>query len=91
MSRIYILITLCLCIYIFMHTRFFKTLVQRLKNKSFPEKRNITMFDVRRRILKGDKATAIRLYCEIFQADLKEAQQAVDELAKSIHEKNELE
>lgn len=71
MGRLYIFITLCLCIYIFLHTRFIKSITQRLKNKSFPERRKVTMFDVRRMILKGDKVGAIRLYCEIFKTDLR--------------------
>jgi len=87
MSRLYLFITLCLCFYILMHTRLFKSISQGWRKKTFPGKKNVTMFDVRNMILKGDKISAIRFYQEIFKTDAKEAQRAVEDLAKSIHKK----
>jgi len=91
MGKLYLIITLILCGYIFLHTHFFKTISKGWKGKIFPGKRKATMFDIRNLILKGDLISAIRLYSEIFHTDTTEAKKAVDELARSIHEKNELE
>ncbi len=49
------------------------------------------MFDVRHCILAGEKETAIQIYAELFQVSYEESRVAVDQLEKSIQEKNELE
>lgn len=47
-----------------------------------------TMFDVRRLLLKREKGLAIRLYREIFKSNYEEAKKAVEELERSIQQKD---
>jgi len=46
------------------------------------------MFDVRRLLTKGEKELAVQLYCDIFKTNRSDAQLAVDELQRSILEKD---
>jgi len=54
----------------------------------YPPRGEGTLFDVRRLIVRGERELAIRLYCEIYHVSYPKATQAVDELAKTIQEKN---
>jgi hypothetical protein len=56
--------------------------------KFFKVRPKPTMFDVRELIIKGQKETAIRTYCQIFSVKRKIAQAAIEELQRSIQQKN---
>lgn len=89
MIRLYIFIVLALGVYIFIHSRWFRSFKQVWCDKGFPsKKKKLTMFDVRRLLIKGEKDLAIRVYCELFKADSQEARKAVDEIERSIQPKN---
>ena len=49
-----------------------------------PAARNLTLFDVRELLTRGEKAKATKVYRQIFKVDQKEAQKAVDELQKTL-------
>jgi len=49
-------------------------------------KRKPTLFDVREFLTKNDKVKAVKVYRQIFKVDQKEAQKAVDELQKNMHQ-----
>ena len=89
MIKLYILTIVCLCIYIFLHSRLFRFLKQlwhESQLNSHDEK--LTMFDVRQLLIKGEKDLAIRVYCELFKTDSKEANKAVEEIERSIQPKD---
>jgi len=89
MIKLYILTIVCLCIYIFLHSRLFRFLKQLWHDShlnSHDEK--LTMFDVRQLLIKGEKDLAIRVYCELFKTDLNEANRAVEEIERSIQPKD---
>lgn len=65
-----------------------KNEIQFRSQSLFPGKHQPTMFDVRNLIIKGEKDSAIKLYCQIFSVKHKEAAKAVEELGRSIQEKN---
>ncbi len=56
--------------------------------KFFKVKEKPTMFDVRELIIKGQKEAAIKTYCQIFSVKRKDAQIAIEELQRSIQQKN---
>ncbi len=89
MVRIYSLIVLCLCFYIFLHSRWFRSLRQMWRDGNFgSQKEKLTMFDVRRLLVKGEKDLAVRVYCELFKTSMEEATAAVDEIERSIQPKD---
>ena len=89
MIRLYILVTLCLCVYVFLHSRWFHWLKQGGSGKGLPPKKGtMTMFDVRQLLLKGEKDLAVRVYSEIFKVDSAEARAAVEEIERSIQSKD---
>ena len=89
MVRVYILIVLCLCFYIFLHSRWFRLIRQMWREGNLgSQKEKLTMFDVRRLLLKGEKDLAIRVYCELFKTSPEEASIAVDEIERSIQPKD---
>ena len=76
-----------LCFFIFFRTYgiwYMNYLRQQGKD---PLKQKSTLFDVRDSLVKGQKDIAVRIYRQIFKVDQKEAQQAVDELEKNMHQK----
>ncbi len=91
MIKLYFIICLCLGFYIFVHTRFFKEMFKGVRKGPKILSRKPTMFDVRTLIVQGEKELAVRVYREIFKTGLDEAKKQVDELERSIQEKNESE
>ena len=81
-------IILSLCFAIFFYGHCIRNLNQARRSGLYPDKGKATMFDVRRLILKKEKYLAVRLYGEIFRTNYWEAQKAVEELERSIQEKN---
>lgn len=59
--------------------------LRSMKEEDPSGKATPTMFDVRRLIQQGKIEQAKKIYCEIFQTDLTEADKAVKELERSIH------
>ncbi len=91
MIRLYLLLLIGVSIYIFLHSRWaqsFKILWHQMKPSS---RKKLTMLDVRHCILAAEKEIAIQIYMELFQVSYEEAVFAVNQLEKSIQEKNELE
>lgn len=89
MARVYILIIACLGFYISLRSRWFCSLRQMWRDGDFgPPKEKLTMFDVRRLLIKGERGVAIRIYCELFKVNVKEASEAVDEIERSIQPKD---
>ena len=90
MTAVYIFLALILslCLAVFFYAKHVWNLNQARRSGLYPERGKATMFDVRRLILKKEKYLAVRLYCEIFKTGFREAQKAVDELERSVLEKN---
>jgi len=76
------------CFYILFATRWIWTINRAWSKGLFSTKKKRTMFDVRRLLLAGEKDTAIYIYKELFGVDHKEALKAINELERSIQEKN---
>jgi hypothetical protein len=89
MIRLYAFIIFCLCFYIFLHSRWVHSFKRAWHDKDlFPKKRRLTMFDVRRLLIKGERDLAIRVYCELFKTDSEEARHAIEEIERSIQPKD---
>jgi len=88
MSKLYLLSALGVGIYIFLHSRWARPLRDFWKKFTPSNRSRFTMFDVRQCILEGEKEIAIQIYSELFKTSQEEARIAVDQLEKSIHEKN---
>jgi len=56
--------------------------------KPFSKKKRLTMFDVRRLLIKGEKDLAIQVYCELFKTNSEDARHAIEELERSIQPKD---
>jgi len=64
-------------------------LINLAKRKGFnPKKDKPTMFHVRELILQDEKELAIQMYCQIFKVNRTQAKREVENLEKSIKEKN---
>ena len=64
-------------------------LINRARRRGFnPKKDKPTMFHVRELILQDEKEMAIQMYCEIFKTGRSEATREVENLERSIKEKN---
>jgi hypothetical protein len=89
MNKVYILTIICLSGYIIMRSRWFRALIRAWRNKEFCSKHEkLTLFDVRRLIIKGEKDLAVRVYSELFKTSLEDAHQAVEEIERSIQPKD---
>ena len=89
MIKLCLLIILCLCVYIVCHSRWFHLLKQVWREKDlYSRRQKLSMFDVRRLLVQGEKDLAIRVYCELFKTDLEEACRAVEEIERSIQPKD---
>ena len=77
----------CLCFYALVQTRWIWAVSRARKKGLYPEKGKATMFDVRRLILMKETELAVRVYCEIFKTNRKEAQKAVEEMEQGLQEK----
>ncbi len=89
MARIYVLVVLCLSFYIFLHSRWFRAFKQMWRDGRFgSQEEKLTMFDVRRLLIKGEKDLAVRVYCDLFKTSVEEASVAVDEIERSIQPKD---
>lgn len=89
MAKLYLLIIFGLCVYIFLHSRFFRFVKQLWHESNLSaEEDRLTMFDVRQLLIKGEKDMAIRVYCELFDTDVEEACKAVEEIERSIQPKD---
>ena len=82
------IIVFIICFAVLFYCRWAMLLGRARRWGLYPEVGKGTMFDVRRLIIQGEKELAIRLYAEIFRISSKEAQKAVDELGRSILQKN---
>ena len=89
MIKLYLFVVLCLCVYIFIHSRWFRLIKQMWKEGGFySKKQKLTMFDVRRLLIKGEKDLAIKVYCNLFKTNPEEACKAVEEIERSIQPKD---
>ncbi len=88
MTRFLATIIILGCFLIFMKTYRIWLINQARRNGIYPPLNKATMFDVRRLIIKRERELAVRLYAEIFKTNRKEAQRAVNELERSIREKD---
>jgi len=89
MIKLYLLVIVCLCVYIFLHSRFFLFLKQLWHESHLnAEDEKLTMFDVRQLLIKGEKDLAIRVYSELFKTNSQEASKAVEEIERSIQPKD---
>jgi len=89
MIKLYILIIICLSVYIFCHSRWFRLLQQKWHDLGLNARKDkLTMFDVRQLLIKGEKDLAITVYCELFKTEPEEASKAVDEIERSIQPKD---
>ncbi len=89
MVRLYFIIILSLCVYISLHSRWFRYLKQKWRDGNLgSQKEKLTMFDVRRLLIKGEKDLAVRVYCDLFKTSTEEASMAVDEIERSIQPKD---
>ncbi len=89
MVKLYLFVVICLCVYIFLHSRWFGVLKQMWHDSGFHSKKEtLTMFDVRNLLVKGEKDLAIRVYCEIFKVSPEEACTAVEQIERSIQPKD---
>jgi len=89
MTKLYLLITVCLGIYIFLHSRWFYFLKQMWRDGRFHSKKEtLTMFDVRNLLIKGEKDLAIRVYCKLFNVSPEEGCKAVEQIERSIQPKD---
>jgi len=89
MIKLYIFTVFCLCVYIFYHSRWFRPFKQIWHGRnSHSKKEKLTMFDVRRLLINGEKDLAIRVYCELFKTSSEEASKAVEEIERSIQPKD---
>ena len=89
MIKLYILVIVCLTIYIFIHSRLFRFLKQLWHESNLNSNdEKLTMFDVRQLLIKGEKDLAVRVYCELFKTDPQEANRAVEEIERSIQPKD---
>ncbi len=90
MGRILLLfvtfLVLGICFSIFMQGYWLLAIRQARRKGLYPEEGKATMFDVRRLILEGENELAIRVYCQIFGTNRKEARKAVEELKRSLSE-----
>jgi len=86
MSKFVLLLGGILFIYLFVQSCWLIWIKQARKKGLYPQKGKATMFDVRAFLLQGEKEVAIRVYREIFNVGLSEAQKSVEELERSICE-----
>ena len=64
-------------------------LLSRASRKGFnPKKDKPTMFHVRELILQDEKEMAVQMYCQIFKVNREQAKREVENLERSIKEKN---
>lgn len=80
-------IIVAICFLVFAMSQWMWVLNRARRKGLFPEKGKATMFNVRRLIILGKKDLAIFVYIDIFKVSYRQANQAVDELEKSIREK----
>ncbi|HLF17301.1 MAG TPA: hypothetical protein VI749_00195 [Candidatus Omnitrophota bacterium] len=93
MLRILILLSvsvflLALCFWVLVKAKHIWFINQSRRKGFYPSKGKATMFHVRDLLLRGEKELAIQMYCEIFQVGRKEAVAAIEELERSIQQKN---
>lgn len=89
MVKLYAFIIFCFFFYVFLRSRRGYPLKQGRHGKGlFPGKKRLTMFDVRRLLIKGEKDLAMRVYCELFKTGPEEARRAIEELERSIQPKD---
>ena len=93
MFRILILLSLsflllALCFFVLSRAKNIWLISQGRRKGFYPSKGRATMFHVRDLIVRGEKDLAVQMYCEIFRVSRKEAQAAVNEIERSIQEKN---
>lgn len=84
---IYTFIILVMCFGVFVFTGWIFHIRQVIRKGLFPSGK-ATMFDVRKLIMEGEKELAIRLYQKIYLTNLQQSKEAVEELERSINEKN---
>jgi hypothetical protein len=79
---------LSVCLWVLLKSERF-WLLNRANRKGFnPAKDKPTMFHVRELILREEKELAIQMYCQIFHVSRSHAKQEVENLERSIKEKN---
>lgn len=89
MIKLFTFAILSVCFYILFRSRFFRRLGRGRDDASFfLRKQGMTMFDVRRLLIKGEKDMAIRVYSRLFKVGFEEALKAVNELERSIQHKD---
>jgi len=88
MGRLYFFIVAAVCFYIFLHSQWFEKLKQVGRGQGISPKKKVTMFDVRRHLIEGEKEKAVEVYRELFKVGSEEACKAVDEIERSIQPKD---
>lgn len=89
MPKVYFIIVCLLAAYIFVHSRWFRSLVEYgRKIIGYKRKNKWTMFDVRHLLIKGEKDLAIRVYGELFNTNYQESRTAVEAIERSIQPKD---
>ncbi len=88
MMRIYFIVALGVTLYLLWHSRWARSLREWFINQGASDRRSLTMFDVRECIIEGEEDLAVQIYRDLFHVSEEEARQAVEQLARSIREKN---
>ncbi len=86
-SAVAALVIVSLCFFVFVRTYWIWHMNNLRRQGLNPVQRQPTLFDVRELLVKGEKATAIKVYQKIFKVDQKEALKAVESLEKNLHQK----
>lgn len=88
MSKFYLVVALGVTLYLLWHSRWARSVREFFRNQRSSSRRSLTMFDVRECIIEGEEDLAVQIYRDLFHVSEEEARQAVDQLARSIREKN---
>lgn len=88
MSRLFILLFFAVGVIFFVQLCWAWWFYTQKKKGNLDRKEDLTLFDVRELIIEGEKELAIKVYSEIFDSSIEESAVAVDQLERSIQEKN---
>ena len=88
MNYVLAFLILLICFFVFLRAFLVWHFSRSRKKGLYPSNGPVTLFDVKRLISSGEKISAVQLYREIYKGvPLKEAQQAVEEMERSINTK----
>jgi len=72
---------------VFFRSRWMWSVNQARRKGLYPKEGKAKKFDVRQLIIKGEQDLAVEVYRQLFLTNRREAQKAVEDLAKRIQEK----